>query len=310
MNHEFERIYSNGVLVWKCQLCRVEFSGSSPPRHHLCTTQPTPMRRNTRNSSTHPQVPDQHSPLPYVPPVLPSQPPPFQPPQSTPIPGISPEMNVFQNQMPWMMFQQQLQQQQVQQERLIKMMNDQYNFQNEKREIEMRAQQEQQRQFLHHLEKQHQIQIQKREEEMQMQKEVIDTLKMEKLSMGKRTKCPIWDKDENIKFFIERLGLWNKSENHKTKYLDFSNTLQEGGRVKEKNKIDLEIRNRSLNPESPDIINDIITKLLEWYDVPEVDSAARSWRKFKNSERKPNEDINDFIQSFETYLSELRCSID
>ena len=125
----------------------------------------------------------------------------------------------------WMFFQQHLQNQQVQQQRMMEshqiqqqkmmdLMNQQYQMQNEKRERELQMYQEQQKQLLKQLEVQHQLQIEKREQEMEIQKQVIESLKMEKINLGKKTKCPKWDQKEKLNFFIDRLKLWDKSESH------------------------------------------------------------------------------------------------
>ena len=76
------------------------------------------------------------------------------------------------------------------------------------------------------------------------------------------------------------MKLWNNAETHKTKFLDFTEALQESGRLNEKNKIDLEVRNKTLNPENPDIIKDIMKKLVEWYGIPESNETTVAWQNF------------------------------
>ena len=52
---------------------------------------------------------------------------------------------------------------------------------------------------------------------------------IEKIKTEKKSKCPKWDKKENLKYFLERLKLWNKSVNHNTKFLDMMDAPQEAG---------------------------------------------------------------------------------
>ena len=79
--------------------------------------------------------------------------------------------------------------------------------------------------------------------------------------------------------------------------------------MKEKEKIDLSVRNRELDPESPNIIDNFVKKFIEWYETPEVDESTIDWRNFKNSRRRKGENINEFIQRYETYESNVRSSI-
>ena len=103
--------------------------------------------------------------------------------------------------------------------------------------------------------------------------------------------------------------MWNKSEKHSTKFLDLTEALQDSGRIAEKNKIDLEVRNKTLNPESPHIIDEIMRKLNEWYGSAEAEEADEAWKSFKNSKHGDDEDINTFIQRMETFESDLRCCV-
>ena len=85
-------------------------------------------------------------------------------------------------------------------------------------------------------------QEEKRNQEIEIQRKLLETLSVEKQD-GRKTKCPTWDKNENISFFLERLKFWDSCENHKSKYLDLIKSLQESGRVQEKQRIENEIKN-------------------------------------------------------------------
>ena len=59
----------------------------------------------------------------------------------------------------------------------------------------------------------------------------------------KRIKCPKWEKNENPKHFFSRLKRWDSIEKGKGKYLQFLESLQESGRLKEKLRVELEDQN-------------------------------------------------------------------
>ena len=109
----------------------------------------------------------------------------------------------------------------------------------------------------------------------------METLSVEKQD-GRKTKCPTWDKNENISFFLERLKFWDYCENHKSKYLDLIKSLQESGRVQEKQRIENEIKNRVLDPNDKDIIKRIILCMEKWLGKTKEDENSDSYDFFVN----------------------------
>ena len=72
-------------------------------------------------------------------------------------------------------------------------------------------------------------------------------------------------------------------------------SLQESGRNSEKEKIELEVQNGTLDPESMNVIDDIITKFGQWFGKPRVEQCVDSWIKYLALKRNPNESVEDFI---------------
>ena len=338
MAHEFDRYKKNGRIVWKCRQCLVEIVDSQKPRNHVCIDRqaPTP---NPRDYGVH------VSPL-VFPTFIPNVPPPPFSRTSSPMteaatvtPGVlrnnAEVLNAQQHVQPQSLphniragfsqgsdinlLQQQIHNQQMQHQQMIKLMNDQYQQQNEKRDQEMKAQQLQQQQLfqsqqlqqqqlLQYMQQQYQLQIEKREQDLELQKNMIENLKLSK-NQPKKIKCPKWDKPENIEYYLERLKLWDRSVQHEMKYLEFTEALQEAGRLKEKAKVDLAVKNKTLNPEDPGVVANLIELFTKWYGTPEADKGTTAWRNFKHSKLKVGENINEFIQRYETYKSDLRASI-
>ena len=124
-----------------------------------------------------------------------------------------------------------------------------------------------------------------------------------------KSKCPTWDKNENVSYFLERLAFWDQCETHKGKYLDLIKSLQESGRNKEKERIENDVQNKSLNPTSPDIIKDIIECMRKWFGKTKADNASDSWDGFTEKKRTKGTNINDFLLDFETTTSRLQTVI-
>ena len=59
----------------------------------------------------------------------------------------------------------------------------------------------------------------------------------------KQIRCPKWEKSENPKHFFSRFKRWDSIEKGKGKYLQFLESLQESGRLKEKLRVELEEQN-------------------------------------------------------------------
>ena len=100
----------------------------------------------------------------------------------------------------------------------------------------------------------------------QMKKTMMET--RENSTIERKTKCPAWDKSEPIKRFLPRLRIWNNIQKHNGKYLDLLEALQNSERKKEKDKIELEVQKNNLNPEDPQIMDNIILKLEHWFAKP------------------------------------------
>ena len=84
-------------------------------------------------------------------------------------------------------------------------------------------------------------------------------------------------------------------------------SLQESGRNSEKEKIELEVQNGTLDPESMNVIDDIITKFGQWFGKPRVEQCVDSWIKYLALKRNPNESVEDFIVKYETAEAYLKC---
>ena len=84
--------------------------------------------------------------------------------------------------------------------------------------------------------------------------------------------------------------------------------LQQEGRKKEKERIELEEQNNLINPEDENVIKEIILKRDKWFGKPKLDEACEAWKDFKDIKRDKNEAVDDFILKYETCESNLKCS--
>ena len=109
----------------------------------------------------------------------------------------------------------------------------------------------------------------------------------------------------NLQFFLERLRFWSKCENHKGKYLDLIKSLQDSGRIKEKERIENEVHNRVIDPNDQNVIEIIIDSMEKWFGKPKEDVASESWDKFVEYSRKKDTNVEDFILDFESLVSKL-----
>merc|ERR1711954_63064 len=106
--------------------------------------------------------------------------------------------------------------------------------------------------------------------ESEMKRKMLDAVSKE-TKIEKKTKCPVWTKEEPLKKYLPRLKIWNNIQNHKGKYLDLLEALQSSERIKEKDKIELEVQKGIINPEDSDVINAIIERLQEWFGRAKID---------------------------------------
>ena len=95
----------------------------------------------------------------------------------------------------------------------------------------------------------------------------------------KRIKCPKWEKNENPKHFFSRLKRWDSIEKGKGKYLQFLESLQESGRLKEKLRVELEEQNGLINPDDDDVVMIVNDKLENWYGKTKI---LEAWKENQN----------------------------
>ena len=74
---------------------------------------------------------------------------------------------------------------------------------------------------------------------------------------SKKTKCPRWESTETFKSFLDRLEIWDKIEKGTGKYLDLIDSLQTSGRMKEKEKVEIEVRNNVIDPASENAVTNL-----------------------------------------------------
>ena len=286
MAGEFTLVENNGygnVCLWKCNSCGTDIRSTMKPRGHLCQRgSVSPLNQGPQQLSF--QTPGLPSPFlnpqsytppyvpftPHIPPPVIRQPPVF--PQST-ASTISPQL------LQWQM------------------------------ELERREQQR--------FDKWQEAQDRQREDLIKYQQETLDKVlktfenvnkDKEKPESVVKTNCPKWGKDESLKRFINNLTLWNKIQKHKGKYLHLIGALAESERKMEKERIEMAVQNKQLNPEDEDIIDKIVLKLEEWFGKPRLDLATVSWRTINSMRRRPGEDVGSYINRFEAAYADLKCS--
>ena len=74
-----------------------------------------------------------------------------------------------------------------------------------------------------------------------------------------------------MKRFVNNLSLWNKIHNHKGKYLNLIEALSDSERKMEKERIEMAVQNKQLDPEDEEIITKIVSKLEEWFGKSRLD---------------------------------------
>ena len=111
-----------------------------------------------------------------------------------------------------------------------------------------------------------------------MQK-IVDNITSDKKVDVKPVKCPKWGKDESFRSFKRRLECWEKIEKGKGRYLQLLEALQQEGRKKEKERIELEEQNNLINPDDENVIKEIILKMDKWFGKP-IDKSRRKSGEF------------------------------
>ena len=298
MAGEFEKITIDGKVAWKCNQCGVTIKEKRKPRGHRCFVNSTLTTPQIHSQAPQRQVGSAPGNLHGNPTV--AQPQTSNATNSTPrntrqrAPSnnqglrqkeLSELIKVFENQN--LQTQQQLEQQRQKDERMMQMM-----MQNQ--------------QML--------MNRQERHEEMLIQ--TIENLGTNAAGSNvntcskppKKTKCPRWEANEPFKAFIDRLEIWDNITEGPGKYLDLIESLQATGKAKEKDKVELEIRNKIVNPADDAVIKILIPKMKKWFRKPFIDTAATSWRVFIHLLREHGENIHDFILRFETAEADLKLS--
>ena len=110
--------------------------------------------------------------------------------------------------------------------------------------------------------------------------QMMEMMKLQKQSET-RIKCPKWEKEENVKNFLNRLKRWNEIEKGKGKYLLLLEGLQESERKREKQRIELEVQNEQLDPENENVILNVIDKLQKWFGKTRIDEASEAWKQLE-----------------------------
>ena len=124
----------------------------------------------------------------------------------------------------------------------------------------------------------------------------------------KKTKCPVWDKQEPLKRYLPRLKIWNKIQTHDGKYLDLLEALQSADRKKEKDKIELEVQKGNLDPENENVVEMIIQRLEQWFGKTRIEEGSGSWRGFRDMRREENESVHDFVVRYETAEADVKAN--
>ena len=159
-------------------------------------------------------------------------------------------------------------------------------------------------------EHQEQMRIQQDQQRLDMlafQKALLEAAQKE-TKVEKKTKCPLWDKQEPLKRYLPRLKLWNNIQTHSGKYLDLLEALQLSERRKEKDKIELEVQKNNLDPEDRNIIDRIILKLEQWFGKTKIDEGSDAWRTFRDIKQKSNESVHEFVIRYETAEANVKAN--
>ena len=276
MAGEFDILETDGqgrAVLWKCKQCDAEIRGNKP-RGHVCVSPITPHPGHPINQIRAGTTPaSSRSQSPFPPPGTPFSPSPAGLPFNIfqhPPPPIQPPVQ----QASWAQWQA------LQEQRY----REQQEFMRQQQDL-IRQQQEQQRKDMMEFQART---FEMMKEDNDFKKKMIEAIGKEKKEEVKKTKCPVWDKEESIEKYIPRLKIWDKMGKHKGKYLELLASLQSSGKKKEKDKIELEVQKGDIDPESDNVIQQIIEKLENWFAKPRMEKGASSWRNLRDMRRGIN----------------------
>ena len=68
----------------------------------------------------------------------------------------------------------------------------------------------------------------------------------------------------------------------------------------------MEVRNKSVDPNSPDIIQIMITNLKKWFGRTETEKFFRTWKEFIDFKVDEEETVDDFLLRYDTIDSQLK----
>ena len=187
MAGEFTKRVVDNKNIWTCNLCSVDIVSQSKPRNHVCRD-PEDESQTTEQPST--STPKRGSSS------VPNSPfnPQYRPDFSAPPPRFNAPPAGMQNQ-------------QTNMDALLRFQMFQ-------------ADQNKQMLFLQQQNKE--MHTMQQEQTDQKMNQMMEILKIQKQSETK-VKCPRWEKEENVKNFLNRLKRWNSVENGKGKYLQLLN---------------------------------------------------------------------------------------
>ena len=321
MANEFDKRTENGRVVWTCRICKKEIICTSKPRDHICNNHGQNVSQNPTTSQSEATVTAPTStPGTTAPPVSTTSTPstPSTPRFSHPLPmpnnqfgnvayGSMNQNQNFQNFQPYHLPQNmndpmnamQMQMLQIEQHKqTMELLKEQSQMMMKRMDLDERRMD---------MDKENRLQMAHIEKERTT--EIINNLKNDKRNDTKPVKCPRWSKDEHFRNFKRRLEHWDNIEQGKGKYLKLIEALQQEGRKKEKERVELEEQNKLINPDDENVIKEIIIKMEKWFGKPKLDQACESWKDFKEVKRKESETLDDFILRFETVESNLKCSV-
>ena len=90
--------------------------------------------------------------------------------------------------------------------------------------------------------------------------------------------------------------------------MDFIDSLQESNRKKEKERCILEVRNKAIEPQDPDIIPKMIANLHKWFGKTKTDQFFGAWKDFIEIKLTDGKTIEEFIIRFDTIDSKLKST--
>ena len=117
---------------------------------------------------------------------------------------------------------------------------------------------------------------------------------------------PKWWKEEAFKSFASQLRHWESIYQSNGKYLELLDSLQETGRKDEKERIELEVMNQSIDPKDKNVIENIVKKLEEIFGKPKIDEVLEKWDVMTELKRLAGEDLEKFLLKFDTAEAALK----